>query len=251
MTDSRTLAYINLYSILGSIPLLCELDENASALVKGKKVSIGITVKNGPSATLAFDDGKCKFAEGCDKCDVKLPFSTPEKFNGMIDGTVTPIPSKGFTKIGFLTGAFIKLTDILSNYLRPDEESLKNEKFFEISTKLMFRLISSAIVCIGNEDRVGQSSASYITDGVVKLAIGDDLCHYIVSENHRLTLDDETQKPMSAYMRFNDIRLARDLFDGKQNAVACVGAGKIRIGGMISQVDNVNRILDRVALYLA
>ena len=97
MTDSRTLAYINLYSILGSIPLLCELDENASALVKGKKVSIGITVKNGPSATLIFDDGKCKFVEGCDKCDVKLPFSTPEKFNGMIDGTVTPIPSKGFT----------------------------------------------------------------------------------------------------------------------------------------------------------
>ena len=38
---------------------------------------------------------------------------------------------------------------------------------------------------------------------------------------------------------------------GKVNAVACVGEGKIRIGGMISQVDNVNRILDRVALYLA
>lgn len=251
MTDPRTLAYINLYSIFGSIPLLCELDEKASALVKGRKVSIGITVKNGPSATLIFDDGKCKFVEGCDKCDVKLPFSTPEKFNGMIDGTVTPIPSKGFTKIGFLTGAFIKLTDILSNYLRPTENDLKDDKFFEISTTLMFRLISSAIVCIGNEDKVGQASASYITDGVVKLAIGDELCHYIVAENRKLTLDDETKKPVSSYMRFNDIRLARDLFDGKQNAVACVGAGKIRIGGMISQVDNINRILDRVALYLA
>ena len=251
MTDSRTLSYINLYSILGSIPLLCELDENASALVKGKKVSIGIAVKNGPSATLVFNDGRCELVEGCDKCDVKLPFSSPEKFNGMIDGTVTPIPSKGFTKIGFLTGAFIKLTDILSNYLRPEPSALEDDKFFEISTTLMFRLIASAIACIGNEDKVGKASASYITDGVVKLAIGDELCHYIVAENHKLTLDDNTDKPMSAYMRFNDIRLARDLFDGKQNAVACVGAGKIRIGGMISQVDNINRILDRVGLYLA
>ena len=42
-----------------------------------------------------------------------------------------------------------------------------------------------------------------------------------------------------------------DLFDGKVNAVVCVGEGKVRIGGMVSQVDNVNRILDRVALYLA
>lgn len=251
MTDSRTLAYINLYSILGSIPLLCELDENASALIKGKKVSVGISVKNGPSATLEFNDGKCKFIEGCDKCDVKLPFSTPEKFNGMIDGTVTPIPSKGFTKIGFLTGSFIKLTDILSSYLRASEDALKDDRFFEISTTLMFRLISSAITCIGNEDKVGRASASYITDGVVKLAIGDSLCHYIVAKDHKLVLDDDTDKPMSAYMHFDNIRLARDLFDGKQNAVACVGAGKIRIGGMISQVDNINRILDRVALYLA
>ena len=42
-----------------------------------------------------------------------------------------------------------------------------------------------------------------------------------------------------------------ELFDGKINAVAAVGEGKVRVGGMISQVDNVNRILDRVSLYLA
>jgi len=30
-----------------------------------------------------------------------------------------------------------------------------------------------------------------------------------------------------------------------------VGHGKVTIGGMISMIDNMNRILDRVALYLA
>jgi hypothetical protein len=44
---------------------------------------------------------------------------------------------------------------------------------------------------------------------------------------------------------------ARQLFDGQINAVAAVGLGKVKVGGMISQVDNINRILDRVALYLA
>jgi fructose-1-phosphate kinase PfkB-like protein len=52
-------------------------------------------------------------------------------------------------------------------------------------------------------------------------------------------------------MRFKDIDTARDLFDGHINAVAAVGLGDVCVGGMISQLDNVNRILDRVALYLA
>ena len=47
------------------------------------------------------------------------------------------------------------------------------------------------------------------------------------------------------------MKVARDLFDGKINSVACIGTGEVRVGGMISQVDNVNRILDRVAEYLA
>ena len=52
-------------------------------------------------------------------------------------------------------------------------------------------------------------------------------------------------------MEFSSIELARALFDGKVNAVACVGTGDIVMKGMISMIDNLNRILDRVALYLA
>ena len=44
---------------------------------------------------------------------------------------------------------------------------------------------------------------------------------------------------------------AEDLFDGKVNSVACIGEGTIIMGGMINMIDNINRILDRVALYLA
>ena len=54
-----------------------------------------------------------------------------------------------------------------------------------------------------------------------------------------------------SYMSFSDVRTARELFDGKINAVSAVGEGAVRMGGMISQIDNVNRILSRVELYLA
>ena len=49
-------------------------------------------------------------------------------------------------------------------------------------------------------------------------------------------------------MEFASIRLARDLFDGRVNAMACIGRKEITVGGVISMLDNVNRILDRVAV---
>ena len=54
-----------------------------------------------------------------------------------------------------------------------------------------------------------------------------------------------------AYMEFSSMEVARDLFDGRRNSVSSVGTGDVRVGGMVVMVDNMNRILDRVALYLA
>ena len=251
MTDAKTLAYINLHAVLGSIPYLCELDERARDLIKNEKISLGFRVKGGPSGALCFADGKVWFADECDSCNIILSFSSPEKFNGMIDGTVTPIPSKGLLKVGFLLKKFMPLTDILSSYLRAEKEALADPAFFEKSTVLMFHLIASAIAQIGNVDPIGQASASYIVDGNIKLAIGDDLALTLSAKDHVLTAIHSAPESFMSFMRFENIALARALFDGEVNAVAAVGEGKVRIGGMISQVDNVNRILDRVALYLA
>ncbi|MCD7749044.1 MAG: hypothetical protein LUH42_03220 [Oscillospiraceae bacterium] len=249
--DEKTLAYINLYAVLGSLQKLCALDDEARRLIEGVDVSVGIAVKGGPEATLVFKDGKCTLAEGTENCTIKLPFSSPKKFNGMIDGTVTPFPSKGFTKIGFLLKTFTKLTDILTSYLRPAEGALDDPRFFEVSTTLMFYLIVAAIAQVGNVDKIGRFSASNTVDGNVKLAIEGGPSAYVKVENHHLTAVLAEPEEFMSYMVFGDMHIARDLFDGNVNAIASVGAGKIRIGGMILQVDNVNRMLDRVALYLS
>lgn len=252
MTDAKTLAYINMYAVLGAIENLCELDKAASDLVKTKKpVSIGLEVTGGPSATLTFKNGRCRMEQGTKNCDVLLPFSTPEKFNAMVDGTGSALPSKGFSKIGFLLKKFIPLTDMLSKYLRATEEDLKDEKFFEISTKLMFYVITVALSQIGNNDEIGKFSASLIPDGIIDVSIKDCVGATIrVKDSHMVTIK---QKPEAfrSQMQFADIRIARDLFDGKVNAIASIGEGLIEMHGLINMIDNVNRILDRVALYLA
>lgn len=252
LMDAKTLAYINMYAILGTLENLCQIVPEASELLKGKKpVSIGFEVKDGPSATLYFKNGKCRMEQGCGACDVKLPFSSCEKFNGLIDGTVTPIPSKGFTHIGFLLKQFVGLTDILTKYLRASEEDLKDPVFFSRSTELMLYTIGVAIAQIGNNDEIGKFSASHIADGSVYIGIKNGPAVELVCKDHRLVTVKKSPEKYRAAMVFESIEIARALFDGNVNALACIGTGKIEMHGLVSMLDNINRILDRVALYLA
>ena len=120
-----------------------------------------------------------------------------------------------------------------------------------ISTYLTFYVVTEAISQIGNNDPIGRASASYIVDGTAKLAIGDEIGAGIIAKDHVLKTVHAMPEEFMSYMVFGDVELANQLFAGKVNSVACVGKGLIKIGGMISQVDNINRILDRVSLYLA
>ncbi|MBE6669245.1 MAG: hypothetical protein E7601_03465 [Ruminococcaceae bacterium] len=252
MKDNKTLAYINMFAILGSLPKLCEYDKRAARLVSLREsVSIAFEVNGGPSATFTFGNGTCFVLGGSHECDIKLYFNSCEHFNAMIDGNAMPVPLKGFTKIGFLTKNFTKLTDILSAYLRPEPEALKDEKFFNISTSLMLYVIGGAVAQIGNNDKIGRFSASNIVDGTVCLSIKDGPAVYVAVNNHVMTAHLEKNAEPRAVMQFADMHTARDLFDGNVNAMDCIGKQKITLCGMISMLDNVNRILDRVAVYLA
>lgn len=250
-TDDTTMAYINLYAVLGTLENLVQVDEQARSLIQNKEIRVGFTVAGGPAATLCFEHGSCTLKNGVEHCDIKLPFSSPKKFNGMIDGTVTPIPSKGFTKIKFLLKDFTKLTDILTRYLRASEEDLKDPEFFEKSTVLMFYTIVSAISQIGNHDKLSRASASYMQDGIIRVGIAGGPTASVCVKGHRLTTVKKAPKAPDAVMEFGSMKIARDLFDGRINSLACVGTGDIRMSGMISMIDNMNRILDRVGLYLA
>ena len=254
MTDSRTLAYINMYAVLGTLENLCELDEKAKEIISKieKPISVAFDVKGGPSATLTFSKNGCRMDDGVKAdCDIKIPVANCDKFNGIIDGKVTPIPTKGLTKVNFLLKTFTALTDRLTEVMRPSEEALKDADFFRLNTLCTFYTVAVAISQIGNQDAIGKFSASNIADGDIQIGITDTVYATIrVKDNHLITIKQAPEKPR-AIMEFCDLELANALFAGTVNSIDHVGNGNITIRGLISMVDNVNRILDRVGLYLA
>ena len=91
-------------------------------------------------------------------------------------------------------------------------------------------------------------AASFIASGASDTPGDVDLDGTVTAEDALLVL-----RASAGIDKLNakQTKLADVTYDGKVNSVACVGEGKIAMGGMISMVDNMNRILDLVGLYLA
>ena len=244
------MAYVNMFAVLKTLENLCQIDEEAGSIAGKGPVSIGFSVQGGPKGTLAFENGACKMTEGAHG-QIKLYFRSCEHFNAMIDGKANPIPYGGLTKIGFLTKDFIRLTDILTGYLRASEEALKDRAFFEKSTFLMFHLIANALSAIGSHDPIATYSLQNLPDGVISMEITDRAYAGIVVQNGVMrTLDGRAERPRS-YMVFADYDVARGLFEGTVNSFTALANGSLAMRGYIPMIDNLNRILNRVAVYLA
>jgi len=252
LLDQKTLAYINMYAVMGALENLCELDPEARALLTNSKpVSLAFDVKGGPKATLTFSNGRVKLTPGVlANASIKIPVASCEKFNAVVDGKATPIPVKGFRHINFLLKDFDALTKRLEKTLRASEEDLADPAFAERSTVIMLYVIAVAMSQIGDYDEIGKFSASYIPDGDVQFSVKGSVGATIRVKDHVLSTIKRLPEKPRAIMEFESLELARALFDGKVNALACIGNGSIAMHGMINMIDNLNRILDRVVLYL-
>lgn len=255
MTDAKALAYVNLYGVLGCLENLCGLDSEAKAILAKlpKPVSLCFYVSGGPCATLHFTKEGCTLRRGQNGATCKLLFPSPAAFNQLIaTGTLAGIPVKGPVQaITFLLGTFVPLTDRLTKLLRPSAEDLRDRAFFEESTLLTLYTVAGAISALANHDPISKVSAQHTVDGDILLGIRDRVYVTVRVKNSQFTtLKEKTAHPR-AVMEFADIDLANALFNGTASSINELCKGRIHLRGMISMVDNVNRILDRVAVYLA
>ena len=130
-------AYLNLHAVLQNLEDLVRLDAQMAQLIKDWKLTVEFVVRNGPSAFVEFRDGVCRHGTTrYGNPTVRLYFTSAEHLNRMFDGKATPIPLKGFLRLGFLKREFSQLTDRLTYYLRPELGNLAEEGYLKINTIL-------------------------------------------------------------------------------------------------------------------
>lgn len=253
MKDTRAMAYVNMYGVLGALENLCALDAVAREILAALKrpVSLCFDVKDGPCCTFHFSREGCRMEESRANCTCRMRFSSPEAFNALIDRSKPGLPVKGIGQLlAFLTGPFTQLTNRLTALLRPSEEALRERAFFEESTLLTLYVVAGAISALANEDPIARLSASYTVDGEISLGVRDVASVTIAVKEHHFTTIKAPSVHPRVIMEFADLDLAHGLFTGTASTIDEMCRGTIRLAGMISMADNVNRILDRVSLYL-
>lgn len=251
MKNQKVLAYCNLFGVLRNIEYLVTNDEECKKAVEGKNLSVQFKVKNGPSGQLTFKNRQAEMKEGFHPSNILLFFTSPEHFNKMIDGKANPIPLKGLTKIGFLTGPFKKIADRLAYYLKPTENLLSDTDYFAKSTEMTFYTAFSALAQIGNHDPKGILNAKHIPDGIIQASIGDKTGLYITAKNGRLTAHKGFAEKSNARLVFKDIEAAQGILSGKTDTYVALATGDLLMKGFIPMVEYMNPILELVSGYLA
>ena len=248
--DQFTKASINLHAILRNLEDLCQMDQEAHSLIKDKKLTIQFNVKGGINGSLSINQGQITYQEGTRPCDIKLYFSSPEHLNGMFDGAKTPIPLKGFGKIGFLQKEFTKLTDRLAYFLKPTDELLSDPEYFKINTYLTAYTAFFALAQIANHDALGRINAQRVPDGIINIAANEGPAMRLIIKSGHV----EARKGLSdhprAIMQFGDLKVANDVLNGKSDIYTAIGEDKFNLRGFIPMLDNLNKILDQVPGYV-
>ena len=252
--DPMAMAAVNLTGVLGAIPKLCMLDEPCKAVLAAlrKPASLCFSVKDGPCMTLRFSKDGCEAVPGDPDGGAKMTFPTPEAFNDLIDRSKPGFPArKPIQTLTFLAGPFSKITDRLSACLRPTDQELADPDFFEKNTLLTLHVVAGAVAALANTDPIARISAANTVDGAVSLGIRDKEYVTLVVRDSVFSVERKKCDEPRASMEFADTALANGLFAGTVSTVNELCKGNIRIAGMCSMLDNVNRILDRVSVYLA
>ena len=246
-------ANLNLYAVIKNLEDLTEYDVEMKNLIREWNLSIQFIVRKGPGAYIEFKNGKCSVGQGRYKRpSIILYFNSPQHLNKMFDGTASPIPLRGLSKIGFLTKEFPKLTDRLTYYLKPSDELLNDSEFMKINTIMLLNTAAFAIPWISKNDETGRAVSSHIPDGIVELKILPDFhsVNITFSREGISTRKGNAVRP-SAVMAMKNIKIANAFLNGKTDPFTAIASGDVLIKGIIPMLDAMSILLDRIPEYIS
>ena len=262
-------ARLNLFAVLPNLEDVVRDDPEMRALVADTRLTVRLTIANGPGTAVRFDHGHCSVgpvtrkdeggraggdgAEGAGGAGptVRLAFTSAAHLNKMFDGKGQPIPYWGFTHLGFLMKQFTELTDRMAYYLTPTDELLAHPGYLAMNTVLTLNTAAFAVpVLLGHDPecvplRHGLSHGTV----VIKVLPGGPAVSLVCGASGVLPVKGELTHP-SALVLLKDLPTANDFLAGKLDTFVAAVTGDVQIWGRVAMVDTLALVLDRVGKYL-
>ena len=251
---SYILANLHLHAVLPRLEELVKLDDEARSIARQMKLKVRFKVRRGPSELVEISDGVVRASSDTQaSANLGLFFASCDQLNNLfMDKRVTPVPYKGLTQLRQM-GRFSKLSEILTRYLKPAEADLKDPVFKKkhVEMALMTGLAGAAEVA--KYDRKMEKVVDRLPWGTVQFSVLPDGPHAFVSVGRDKTIlvGNGTVSDPTANLEINGIDMAAGVLAGTLDTFAAVGREDLRATGLLSLIDELNALLDRVGYFLA
>jgi hypothetical protein len=260
-------ARLNLFAVLPNLEDVVAGDPEMRALVADTRVTVRLTIANGPGAAVRFDHGQCSVgpvarkdrsgtaggtgAAGGSGPTVRLAFTSAAHLNRMFDGKGQPIPYWGFNHLGFLTKRFAQLTDRMGYYLAPTDELLAHPAYLAMNTRLTLNTAAFAVPVLLGHDPECVPLRHGLAHGtiVVKVLPDGPAVSLVCGASGVLPVKGELTHP-GALVLLKDLQTANDFLAGKLDTFVAAVTGDVQIRGRVAMVDTLALVLDRVGKYL-
>lgn len=244
-------ANLNLFAVLQNLEELPRLDPEMGTFIKDWNISIQFTVWNGPAAHVAFANGACAHGRGSHPAPtVRLFFISPRHLNRMFDGSGSPIPLKGFSKLSFLQKDFTQMTERLEHYLKPEEGRQEDEAYLRANATMMLYTAAHGVSELAGLDPICRAIAAHTPRGTLQMGVQNGPCVHIRFDENGVSAGKGPAKAPDAMMMFRDFAAASALLNSRIDAFTAVVEGGLILQGMLPIVDNVGLIMDRIPRYL-
>ncbi len=245
----RVLADIHLHAVLPRLGDLVRLDDEAKAIARDMNLTIAFFVRGGPRVWLKFANGTVT-ASRTGSCNVLLFFPSCDLLNRMFAGEkVTPIPLKGIHHFKALQ-KFTKLSDIMTTYLKPTPEAMKDPAFRAKHVEMSLLVGLAACRGIADFDTRAKRAAESLHDGTIQYSVGHGPSAYVTIAHGAIEAQAGTVADPSTTIELRDVEFAVNLINGKVDTFAANGGGDIKVSGNLHLADEFNHLFDRVGFYL-
>jgi hypothetical protein len=250
MVNTVAKARINLFALLRCLEELPEIDAEARSIAEGKPETVEFVVGGLGRARLVVGRGRIELAPGRGPCGIRLWLPSPEALCAMFEGGGKPIPLKGFLRLGFLSGPFTRLTEILTRYLKHDPGLLADPAYRAANARLSLKAAVFALAEIGNGDAEGALHARRMPEGEIEVSAPGSGPYTLAATGGRLEARKGRPERARARMLFPSLEAAGALLRGEVDAHEAIATGKLELWGYMPLLDNLSKILGLVPRYL-
>lgn len=253
--DPAVLSRLYLGAVLPCLTALVAHDPEAREILGDARASIVLRILNGPAATIHFRGGEVDWQDGAaGGASVVLLFFGDRHLNALFSGKkwAAPLPVWGGWRFGLLA-RFSRLAARLEAVMDGHPQVLADAAGRHLHARLSLIAAGLGLHALAAGDAFARAALRHIPHGLASFTIEGEH-HATVWFDHG-SADcaagwGEPPRRPDVSIVFVDADTAYAALREEIDTLAAVGAGRIRVDGLVPLADGLNFVMERLGVYL-